>query len=211
MEEFPKEYEDIFTSEKTLKKCKIENVSTGDESISTDKYIRMFREEISSYQKIAYSFLVKAYWLMRRFHYCGKIRRVNVLNGNTIDGAFGVFMRYYVGHDSKLITRNDVFSRISSYFDEFYPDFDINNPFETEYSFPYQNLTMEHLFLVHAMPERLDLLARAEKKKMSYSEFMDYVLNYISVYNERYGETYHFKYTYRCPIYIKYLKKNGKQ
>jgi len=206
MENFPKEYEDVFSSEKTLRKCDLNLVSTGEHDISQQNYVMMFSEAVKDYQKYLFDHLVKLIWLMRQFHYRGKRRSVDSLNGMHLDGAFGVFMRFHVGYDAKIITRNDVHNKIAGYFDDFFPDFDINNPFESKYEYPYDHVSFEFLWFVHAMPERLELLAEAEKKKMTYSVFLDYVINYISVYNERNGDTYEHVYTKTCPQYIKYKK-----
>ena len=204
MEDFPKEYEDVYTSKRVLKKCNLDLVSTGDQNIDTQKYISMFVNEFKEYQECLFDHLVKITWLMRQFHWTGKRRRINSLNGINMDSAFAVFMRHHVGYDAKFIIRSDLFNKIISYFDDFFPDFDVNNPFETKYEYPYKYVTFEYLWFVHAMPERMELLAKAEKRKMGYSQFMDYILNYINVFNERNGDTYELTNSRVCPPYIKY-------
>ena len=188
-EDFKKEYEDVFTSERALKKCRIERVST-DIGISSDEYQNMLRSTINEFQLFLYDYIVKIMWLFRRYCYNGKRRIPMRSNGWMLDGSFGVFMRNYVGYDCRFITDYNVFKRIISYFDDFYIDFDISNPFKGKYEYPYEYMNLECLILVYAMPERLELLKRGERRKMKYLEFVDYVINYINCYNEKHGRKY---------------------
>ncbi len=211
MEDFPKEYEDIYTAQRTLKKCDINKVSTGEEEISTDEYTMMMKDHMESFHKIIWDNLVKSYWLMRKFHYGGKRRRVGSTGeGITLDGSYAVFTRFFVGYDYGVMTSVPFFGKIASYFDDYFPDFDQSNPFEEKYEYPFNYVTLDFLYLVNRMPERLELLEKAEEKKLTFSPFIDYVLNYISVYNERYGPTYEYMYNrgIRRP-YIKYKKPDG--
>lgn len=208
-EDFPKEYEDVFTSERSLKKCKINLIST-DIGVDINTYISKMHNTISDYQDIMFDYLVKIIWLFRRYCYRGRRRKQLGLNGIELDGSFAVFMRRYVGFDPKVVTKNYINLKVSTYLDDFFPDFDINNPFECEYRYPYKHMRFEMLVLVHAIPERLDLLKNGESRKMGYTEFFDYVINYINCYNDKHGHTYDFIFAnYHCMPYIK--KYEGKE
>lgn len=207
-EEFPKEYEDVFTSKHSLKKCNVNMIST-DIGMDVNTYIAKMHNTLSDFQTVEFDYLVKIIWLFRRYCYRNRRRKHMGPNGIELDGSFAVFMRRYVGYDARFITKNLVSNKIIGYFDDFFPDFDINNPFEAEYEYPYKHVTFEMLILVHNMQERLDLLRIAEERKMGYTEFFDYVINYINCYNDKHGETYEFVFTNICMPYIK--KYEGKK
>jgi len=201
-ENFPKEYEDVFTNNRTLKKCKIDLIS-NDIDMDINTYISKIHNTISDYQHVVFGYLVKIIWLFRRFCYRGRRRKQQGLNGIELDGSFAVFMRRYVGFDMKIISKSYINQKVITYFDDFFPDFDVNNPFECDYEYPYKHMRFEMLILVHGMPERLDLLKNGEEKKMGYVEFMDYIINYINCYNDKYGKTYEFIFAKTTMPYIK--------
>ena len=184
--QYEKQYEDVFSSPRVLSKCNLDNVST-DNDLELGQYMNMFRVAIRKYEREEFDHIVKIAWLMRRFYYKGTQRRKFKANGHGVDGAFSIFMKRDIGFDL-FITRNRTFGILVTYLDDFFPDFDINSPFEVKYEFPYKHVKLEYLMLVFEMPERLDLLAHAEYKKLSYLKFQDYVLNYIHCLNEEVGE-----------------------
>jgi len=190
MKNYKKKYEDVYTSQRLLKKCNLEKVET-DNGIGLAEYSGMFISVLGDYQKFLFDYWVKIYWLMRRFVYNGTKRtKIFGVNNHTIDGAFGTFMRGFVGYDNRFLTNRSLFTKIASYFDSFFPDFDVNNPFESKYDYPYKYMTLECLFLVYQMPERLELLKVGEERKMRYLQFCDYIINYIGCYNDEHGEEY---------------------
>ena len=205
--EYKKEYEDVFSSERLAKKCKIEKVSVSD-GTDINLYINKMRDTLEEYQLSLFDKLVKIHWLFRRFCYKDKRRKKTYKNGFELDGAFGVFMRKFVGMDSKIITKNHTNQVVATYLDSFFPDFDLSNPFESKYEYPYKYMKFEALVLVNNMPERMELLAIGERRKMGYGEFFDYVINYINCFNEEHGETYEFVFSNMVLPYIK--KYEGK-
>jgi len=206
---YDREYEKVFTNEKVIKKrCKLEEISSFN-NVPKDntEYIGLLRETIGGMQKEVFDYMVKYMWLVRRFCYKGKRRKNLSANGIHMDGAFGVFMRNFVGFEGRLMLNTfGSGGKIAGYLDDFFPNFDEGNPFEEHYEYPYKNITLEHLILVYQMPERLDLLNDAENAKMSYTKFLDFVLNYISCYNEEHGEEYIFIFSSAFMPYIKFTK-----
>ena len=200
--EFPKEYEDVFTAKRTLKKCNI-NLITTDIDMDINSYIAKMHNTMSDFQTMTYDYLVKTVWLFRRFCYRGRRRKYLGQNGVELDGSFAVFLRRYVGFDARVITKNYVNQKVISYFDDFYPDFDISNPFEMDFPYPYKHMNFEMLALVCNMPERLDILEACERRKMGYTEFFDYIINYVNCYNDEHGETYEVVFSRLCLPYIK--------
>ena len=60
-------------------------------------------------------------------------------------------------------------------------------------------MTLECLIVVYAMKERMDILNHCERARMKYTQFLDYVINYIYSYNEDVGYQYYnwvVNYTY---------------
>jgi len=187
MKEYKKEYEDVFSGERTLKKCDINKVMS-DNGLDGHEYAKVMRDTMLDFQEDIFNNLIRVIWLSRKFVYSGKPRLKTRKNGYWLDSAFAIFMRNYVGLDNRLIFRDDMFSKIETYIDDFFEDFNASNPFEDKMIFPYSHITLEYLIIVYQMDERLDLLAIAEKNKLSYTKFLDYVVNYISSYNEDHGE-----------------------
>jgi len=190
MKNYPKSFEDVFTSDRSINKCQMDKVST-DINLNGDDYRDLMRETYHAFYRDIFDNLVKVSWLSSRFCYDGKNRERKRYNGVYLDSAFGVFMRHHVGVESRLITRDHAFYHISSYFPDFFPDFHVLNPFEKKFEYPYKHITLEYLVYVYQMEERMELLAKAEEEKMRYTEFMDYIINYISSYNEELGEQYY--------------------
>jgi len=205
MKNYPKEYEDVFTSKRIEDKCALSDVST-DIDMDTTQYKKILQDTVSSFQKEIFDHLVKLDWLTRRFVYKDEFqRRKRVGNGIILDAAYGVFMRTHVGIDARLFSRGFLFQKISTYFDDFFINFDEGNPFEDDYKYPYKYMTLECLTLISMMPERLKLLEWGEGRKMAYTEFVDYILNYIGCYNDEHGLTYTYASSAQFPPYIKIM------
>jgi len=187
MKIYPKTYENVFSGDRALKKCDISKVFT-DINMDAGEYIEEMKKIIKEYQLQVYDKLIKMVWMFQRFCYNGKNRVKRSGNGNLLDSAFGVFMHHYVGIQSKSLISDYTFSKIIVYFEDFHPGFNARNPFEEKMEFPYKNLTFEYLVLVYQLSERLELLDYAEKNNLRYTEFMDYILNYINCFNDESGK-----------------------
>lgn len=206
---YPREYEFVFTSKRLLKKCEPEKLGVH-ENIpgDVDKYIVTLRETILDFQKDIFDYLVKIMWLFRRFKYNDRRRVKTHGNGIQLDGAFSVFMKQYVGLDHRfLMTKNIPYTRVLSYFNDFFPAFDDGNPFEDKYEYPYKNITLEYLGLVFHVFERIEILEYADEQNMSYNEFLDYLINYINCYNDENGRTYELMFNTTAMPYIKNIKR----
>lgn len=205
MKHYDRKYEFVYTNPRTLKKCNIDHVSTTD-GTDVGVYQIKLRNAILDYQKTVFERLVRVEWLIRKFMYNDKSRRLFLSSGNIIDSAFGVFMRQYVGFDYNLFSRDDILRKVVTYIDDFFPGFNEIDPFDAHLKYPYQYVPFESLILVYQMEERMELLAEAEKEQMSILEFRDYVINYVYCLNEELG---HDK--YRMVVerkYPPYVKKN---
>lgn len=187
--EYPKTYEDYYNTSLVIKGLEDDKITAiGVDNLS--EYFDNLKKELITYEQEKFDRLVKIYWLLRKFRYAGQKKYFNRASGRRVDIAFSSFMRRYLNSPNDLWVANKFHSSIFSYFDDFFPAFDEGNPFNTKYSYPYTFMNHACLYLVYKLEERLDLLAIGEKKKMKYSEFMNYVINYIMSYNEEHGETY---------------------
>jgi len=209
MKNYERQYERVFTGDGLIrKKLKFENISVYNNiPDSVDKYQNLYRKTLSDFQKEVFDYLVKLFWLMRRFCYSDRRRIAFRGNGFYMDRAFGAFVRNYIGFDNRFwFSGYSPFNKIVGYLDDFFVNFDEGNPFEENYEYPYQYMNFEHLTLVYQMPERLELLKYGEENKIGYAEFLDYVLNYISCYNEEHGDTYSFIFSNSFMPYIRVIK-----
>jgi len=190
MKTYNQTYEKVFTSDRSLKKCDIDKVNISfhsDSNRDTDIYQVELRHEIKKLQNETFNQLVKIEWLLRRFRYDNMEKGYG--NGHCVNSAFAIFMRNYVGFDNKFLV-NRVYRIIIGYFDDFFTNFNIGNPFTEIFEYPYQHINFEHLVLVYKIPERMELLKTGEERGMRYVDFLDYVINYIMSYNEEHGDKY---------------------
>jgi hypothetical protein len=208
--EYPKSYENVFTSKRILNRCKINDVSNTLD-IEESNYRSVWKKLFRWNQEHLFEFLVKYYWLSKKFCYKGQCKRNFRGNGKAIDRAFGIYIRNFVGYNNRAFSQNSLYTKtITSYFKDFFPNLDNENPFEKIYRCPYKYMNFDCLTLVYRMPERLNLLAIGEKRKMKYAKFIDYVYNYVSSYNEKIGkQTYGIDYLYGTNGYplIKYYEE----
>ncbi len=212
MKMYPREYELVFSGDAiTRKKCDLNQVSTlNNIPSSVDEYVDLFKEITRDFDAKLFDFLVKYKWLVNRFSYKGVHRAKPSTNGIQLDMAMGVFNRNHVGFDSRFYLNGVApWGKIITYFPDIFPFFNEDNPFEVPYAFPYKNNTLSHMLYVYQMDERLELLAESERRGMSYSEFLDYVLNYSLCYNDEHGEKYLFIFSAGFQPYIKNVSKKG--
>ena len=84
MKQYPKTYEDSYTSQKSLQACKIWKVST-DIGMDKDEYIKLFRDTLFKFNDELFDSLIKVIWLVRRFCYDGRHRNRKNKNGWILD------------------------------------------------------------------------------------------------------------------------------
>ena len=210
MKEYPQKYERLLGSPKKKRGFKVKNVS-NDMGISTKDFTEMVCDFMLGFQYSIFEHLVKFTWLSRRFLYNGEHgSNVVEIECNIYGGNFNRFICYATGFDPALIRRLQLFRKIVSYFSNWFPEFDVHNPFESmdDYQYPYSTAMFEHLVLVYQMPERFELIAIAEERKLGYVDFVDYVVNYVECYNAEHGQTFAIMQNFNCRdlLHIRYLK-----
>jgi len=129
-------------------------------------------------------------WLNLHFIYRGERRKNLFANGPWLERAYGFFMREMVGTPLFVFTRSGSFFKIATYLDDLFPDFLQNDPLKDpeKYAFPYETVTLDYMYFVYQLPERMDLLRIAEERKMNYNQFVDYVINHALSANEESGK-----------------------
>lgn len=195
----------MFTSDGALQKCDLSKITT-DIGWDVTEYMDFFGKELKRISEELFNIVVRFHWLQRRFFYRGYQRKRSGWNNFMVDNAFATFVRHYLKMNSRILTSSFYYMRTEVYFRDFFPEFDKKNPFRNPeyYEFPYKNITIDFLTVVYQMPERLDLLAKAEEEGMSYAEFIDYVVNYVLCYNEEYDGVFNFMLSSRYPPYVRY-------
>lgn len=178
------------------------------------EYIKSFQDFLKGFYDDLFLQCVKLSWLRRKFIYTGnKSKMPFFMSSRSYQGKFMKLIRRYIGNDIQIITKSPFFSKLETfYFDTLFPGFMDGNPFENPdyYRFPYKNISMEYLTLVYQLDDRFDLLEEADKQKMSYAVFLDYVINHVLSENEVLGrDRYTFSQSNRNIIY--YFKDNDKK
>jgi len=192
MKLYPKTYEDVFTSERSLKKCHLDEVSISDDT-ELGEYILSLRKAFHELDLELFDKMVKIEWLLTKFCYRGKRRdipsRYNRCFGFFLDQRFGIFMRNYMGRNPRVISICRPFSTVvRRYVLDLYPNFYEMDPFKEKIEFPFKNIGFEHMFMVYKMDERMEILRYWDSLGYkSIAEFTDWILNWINCHNDEIG------------------------
>jgi hypothetical protein len=174
------------------------------------EYTKLFHDFLDDFYRTMFDAFVKLAWLRRRFGY-GEMRMSAPAwrSPLVLQLNFFKFLRRNIGKDIQIITKGQIFSKIEAfYLDLMFPLFDQENPFENPdyYKFPFKNITIDYLFVVHQMDDRMELLEEADKQNMTFAVFLDFVLNHMFCENERLGRdryTRHENAARMAPIYVR--------
>lgn len=225
MKEYPKEYEDFFRpsdvwSPASLWTMKNINRDGGIEygSIGEELFTEYYKRILLEFFDNVWLGAVRYSWLTFQFSRKGRPSwgdnllkmRVTDRTAKKVDGSlraegipFGTFPRRILGIDRWAMAESFAFRHTATYVPSLFPKEVLlaHDPFKEPefFAFPYKKITLDFLLPVYQMEERLDLLKIAEDRGMVWEEFMDYVLNYISCYNEEHGKRF-FSVVKRPPI-----------
>lgn len=160
------------------------------------EFFHLANELNKSFQRTAFSFLMKQEWIDRNIRI--KDRRI-------IDSAYSVFIGQLkwtydtkIGF-SRIAWKNSFCQSIRSYCEELFPGFNDLDGFKYDFQYPFEFITLEGLFMVAYMPERMRLVMEGERRKMSMIEFADYVAAYVTETFLTTGKDY--KIYYRSSFY----------
>ena len=208
------DYEKIYSS-KFRNGFKLDRVLKPEQFKDLKEYKVVLEKFFKEKSLESWNTTVQTIWLIGQFQY--KRIEGSVCRGDgsqkEIAGriAFSSFCKNYIGIEHYFLTNsNSYYNKLRTYFGELFPNFYKDNPFKNpeKYKFPFKNLTIDHLFLVYQMPERMDILNYVDEKNLRFGEFLDFVINYIGKCNDVAGkEVFQFYSGWkRCPPYVKSLK-----
>jgi hypothetical protein len=191
MRVFPKEmldYEKVYTHADSYRLFSLSSMKKPDKFENLNEYIKALRIFIFKKSSNYWMDLVEAHWMFSSYKYHPPRYKI-AKNYKRMLTSFNLFMRRNVGTGYYFFTNSIFFRRIPSYIDEIFPDFFNDNPFTNpeKYSYPFKNIDMDYLLVVHQLPERLDILKYADENKLPFDEFLDFVINYIGKSNEVLG------------------------
>jgi hypothetical protein len=189
MEHHKKQFENVFSTDKkqSITKLNFDKITIAD-GMSVDQYILDFRAFLNKAFLSEFDIYVRLSWYRRLFRYHGNKAKASLGNNSwQYNLGFVKLMRRCIGKDIQIITRARFFSKIETYFEDFFPGFMEGNPITNPeyYKFPYKNISMEYLTVVHHLNDRSELLKEADERSMSYAVFIDYILNHIKSENLR--------------------------
>lgn len=176
------------------------------------RYVEDFRKTFSDLEKSAYDAALKFVWLEHRFGR-GTIRMPNP--DKQLRANFRAFLSKVC-----MVSKGFLFSKqaglvgiVGKFAEDFHPGFyNLLDPFKSRLEFPFKHVTLMHVGTVASMDEALGLLAKAEKEKMTYNEFLDFIANWVACYNEKYGEKYQLMTDQRMlPAAVVNLLEGGKK
>lgn len=181
MKEYPKTYEDISTDKMRACLKDVEPVSG-----TYAELIKKFRTFFRSAHLALFDIIMKQIWMETQFKYKGSRRLHYMSNGFTPDGIYRFFMVNEVGISQKVISMYFLHGPLATYIVDFFPEFLKHDPFtEPQYfKYPYKHVTLDFLLFCYQCHDRLEMLDYAEKKKMTFHEFMNWGANHALSYNE---------------------------
>lgn len=184
MKHYPKIHEDILNNWDVLGKY------VGSATGSIEDLANRFRSFYNEAHREIFMHIVKEVWLEQQILINGKKRLKRMGNGIFEDLCYGKFTKYQIGISQRVLTSSTIFHPVATYLIDFFPDFLKNDPFAEpeKYEFPYKNITLDFLYFVHMVDDRLDLLKHAEDKKMKYAEFVNWTINWVNCYNLEKGK-----------------------
>lgn len=220
MRVFPKDmmnYEKVFTAPRYTSYFRMDRMEKPYGFKDINEYKVFFREFLIKKSTKLWYDILETEWLINNFDYKGRVynKRKNTYIDvpKPLNVTFGVFTKEFIGIGTSFLTTNFYFKRIISYFKEIYPDFYKGNPFNNpeQYVFPFKNITIDYLVTVYQMPERLDILRYADEHEMTFSVFLDFILNYIGKYNDMEDkEVFRFTKYQHYPMYVKDMRIKSK-
>jgi len=174
-----------------------------------DVYQGSFEKFFKDMSKETFMQYVKYFWFQRKYIFRGYSKKKYMGNCWVTDLSYAFFCRHYLGTNHTVFLKSFMFFKILTYIQEWYPDIDDHDPaVEPEYyKWPFENITIDFLTVVYQMPERMDILRLVDERNMSYLEFLDYVVNYVYVFNSKHKNKniYSFVYKYtETPPYVRF-------
>jgi hypothetical protein len=194
-----KTYENVFSTDYKGNRNTVKLSSITIDTMGVEEYIKSFQGFLRNFYDDLFLKCAQLSWLRRKFKYSN--RRIAIpahLSCRSTTGKFIKFLRIYIGHDIHIITKWFFFPKLETYYlDTLIPGFEDGNPFENPeyYKFPFENISLEYLYPVYQLDDKIELLQEADKQKMSFAVFLDYLINHVLCENDRLGYEKYTLYT----------------
>lgn len=204
-----KDYEQI--QEKYFSDPKETNLKVIEEEYAFDdmteeEYVSLLNKDKAQYHEDVFQHILRLLWLVRRFlkkhKYLGGIGHIESDGGVLIKKVYYKFLRERANMNPFFYFSRGEYWNLYSYIDILYPDFDARNPFKDKFEFPYKHVNIDYMILVAKICYRFEILDIAEKRKLSFNEFLDYVWNWTTAFNEEAGEI--------CFAFTSSIERSGK-
>lgn len=183
MKHYPKTFENVFTKDNS-RIIDIKKVSLRS-GVSVSEYVKSIDLFLTQTSSCLFDVCVRFEWLRRQMRYNGRPQR-HTQNGYRPDKVFSFLARGLTGKDFRYFTKLSFYGKVASYLDQLFFEFDNGNPFTNpdSYKNPFKHITIDFMTVVYQLEDRMDLLKEAEKNKMKFDEFLDYVINHVYSINE---------------------------
>lgn len=206
--DYPKEYESVFCTEENFKKHDI-NFMTTEHPDGWEVYKASFKNFFKDLSNETFQQYIRYFWFQRKYAFKGISKKKYMGNGHSVMLSYSFFCRHYLGSNNSVFLKSFMFYKVLTFIIEWFPDIDDHDPaIEPEYyKWPFKNITIDFLTVVYQMPERMDILRLADERDLSYLEFLDYVVNYVYVFNERHKNNNIYSFVYKVldsPPYVRY-------
>jgi len=190
MKRYPQIFEQIFSEDRTSSRTKLnlDEITLGD--MELNEYVDLSRDFLNEVYSNLFTYTIKLSWLRRKFSYYGRKTTLPMNKNSLLSGlAFTKLLRRNVGKDIQIITKSKYFAKLETYFEELFPDLMDSNPFKypNKFKFPFKYISADYLIVVYQVKDRIELLKIAEKEKMSFAVFLDFVINHVYCVNEALG------------------------
>lgn len=203
MKIYPKTYEDVIRHRQEPRHYQYLGSDIG----TLEEFIKMEKKMDREITLGLFDFYVRFYWLKRRITIKGKsVGDTSFIPA--IQGSVEFLYNVKIGTQKRSILETPGFRAVTSYFEDFFPNFDEHNPFTEKeyYEFPYKHINLDMLYFVYHMDERFEFLKKAEEEEMKYHDFVNYVYNWAQCHNDEIGEEKYGLYDSKSMFYIKNLR-----
>lgn len=200
MKHYQRQYEDLFRDKPLWISAAFESADG-----SIDELVELYQSCLNDGYRDAFRIAIRYLWLEKQLIINGKRRERRFRTGHSNDYLYGRFISSIVGRDQATLTRARWFQIVAASAAEMFPGFFLHNPFKEPeyYEWPYQHVGVDFLAYIYQVHNRFELLDYAEKMKMDFHTFRNWVNNYVLCYNdEQGGEIYRIGKTREAAPYI---------
>jgi hypothetical protein len=202
-EELFEKYEQYFSTKNVGNGFKAEKLGF-DPKYNLDQIAHEFNKSFWAFQRHYFLTLMRVEWIDRNIVYDNQkvpaTKRAR--KGQVLSTAFKQFWLRFIGF-SRMFFGGNFHSAIRSYANDFFPNFDDINALDYDFPYPFEYMKLECLLLVHKLPDRMEFLREGERKRMSISEFEDYLGAWMSEMAIKHNRKFQFfdvttyNYTYK--------------